>query len=165
MKSFLHVSLDEIGDVVTFRMTDFSQLRKERRSWQSPPFCIYDMVRVHLAVYPSGVGRGEGSHVSVSFILIDVVKKKEDMKLYYNVSVAAIGQHRSATPITTEVCDNDYCYVYCPFPSPGEVLRSEEQFVELEEANSLLANDSIILELKLLEHQHQKPMQAQESCS
>ena len=164
MKSILQVSLDKIGDTLTFRVRDFPRLRKEKKAWHSPPFSIGDKVRVRLAVYPSGVGRGQGSHVSVSLILMEVVQKEEDMYLEYNVSVAAIGQHRSATPKTLELCtyrmgDNDRfsfiasaCCAHFPFPSPGKVLRSEELFLEIEEANSLLANDAMTLELKLLEH-------------
>ena len=167
MKSILQVSLDKIGDTLTFRVRDFSQLRKEKKAWYSPPFSIGDKVRVRLAVYPSGVGRGQGSHVSVSLILMEVVQKEEDMHvlmymyLEYNVSVAAIGQHRSATPKTLELCTRGFlcsfffllpCSAHFPLPSPGEVLRSEELFLEIEEANSLLANDAMTLELKLLEH-------------
>ena len=138
--------LCKVGDTLTFRVRDF-------------PFSIGDKVRVRFAVYPSGVERGQGSHVSVSLILTEVVQKEEDMDLEYNVSVAAIGEHRSATPKTLELCTGDYyfCSAFFPFPSPGEVLQSEEQFLEIEEANSLLANDAMTLELKLLEHQH-KPL-------
>ena len=160
MKSILQVSLDKIGDTLTFRVRDFPQLRKEKKAWHSFPFSIGDKVRVHLAVYPSGVGRGQGSHVSVSLILKEVLQKEEDMYLEYNVSVAAIGQHRSATHKTLELCSSRdilmilACSAHFPFPSPGEVLRSKEQFLEIEEANSLLANESMTLELKLLQHQH-----------
>ena len=165
IKSILQVSLDEIGDSLTFRVRDFPQLREEKKAWHSLPFTIGAKVRVCLAVYPSGVGRGQGSHVSVSLILMEVVQKEEDMHLQYNVSVAAIGQHRSATPKTLELCSFRWggdkatyslpqllCYACLPFPSPGQVLQSEEQFLEIKEANSLLANESMTLELKLLEH-------------
>ena len=74
MKSTLERSLDEFGDTLTFRVTDFSQLRREKKPWHSPPFSIGDKVKVHLAVYPSGVGRGQGTHVSLSLILIAVVR-------------------------------------------------------------------------------------------
>ena len=33
-------------------------------------------------------------------------------------------------------------------------MESEELFLEAEEANSLLTKDSMILEMKLLDHQH-----------
>ena len=46
------------------------------------------------------------------------------------------------------------CLAYFPFPSPREVMRSEELFIEIEKTNSLLVKDSVILELKLLEHIH-----------
>ena len=160
--------LCKVGDIVTFQVRDLPQLRKEEKAWYSPPFSIGDEVRVRLAVYPSGVGRGQESHVSVSLILAEVLKREQHIWLEYNVSVAAIG-HTSATPKTLELCslrkgDNSILLPVLPacsarfrFPSPGEVLRSEEQFLEIEEANSLLANDAMTLELKLLKHQH-KPL-------
>ena len=174
MKSILTGSLDEIGDALTFRMRDFNQLRKEKKAWHSPPFSIGDKVRVQLAVYPSGVGRGRGSHVSVSLILREVVEKEEDMYLEYNVSVTAIGRSTSAIPKTFELCslrEGDthdpqlqflanklrlqlHCSAHFNLSSPGEVLQSEEVFLEIEEAKSLLANDAMTLELKLLEHHH-----------
>ena len=167
--------LCKVGDTLTFGVRDFPKLRKEMKVWHSPPFSIGDKVRVHLAVYPNGVKRGRWSHVSVSLILTEVVQKEEDMCLQYNVSVAAIGQHTSAT---LELCTIRYgdnsifgtsqdtrCCANFPFPSPGKVLRSEELFLEIEEANSLLQNDVMTLELKLLEHQHhyQPPAMTQHS--
>ena len=167
MKSILQVSLDKIGDTLTFRVRDFPRLRKKKKVWHSPPFSIGAKVRVRLAVYPSGLGRGQGSHVSVSLILMEVVQKEEEMYLQYNVSVAAIGQHTSATPKALELCSfgwgdkatysRPHCSARFSFPSPGEMLRSEERFLEIKEANSLLANDAMTLELKLLEHQHDMP--------
>ena len=108
--------------------------------------------------------------MSVSLILMEVVQKQKDIKLMYNVSVTIIGQLRLGTQKTLEVCttrqdDCDElnkitinCSASFPFPSPGEVLRSEELFLEIEEASSLLQNDAMILELKLLEHEHHTPM-------
>ena len=61
-------------------------------------------LRVCLAVYPSGFGRGQGSHVSMSLVLMEVVMKEMDMWQPYNVSVTAIGQHGQATPMTLELC-------------------------------------------------------------
>ena len=91
---------------------------------------------------------------------------EKGMELDYNVSVSAIGQNKSATPKALELCtyrkeDNqkypwlvEVCPAYFPFPSPGEVMRSEELFLEIKEANSLLVKDLVILELKVLEHEH-----------
>ena len=162
MKSILQVNLAKIGDTLTFRVRDFPQLRKEKKAWHSPTFSISGKVRVRLAVYPSGLGRGQGSHVSVSLILTEVVKKEQDMYLEYNVSVTAIGQHTSATPKALELCTFRWggtlrrCSAHFSLPSPGEVLRSEGQFLEIEEVNSLLANDAMTLELKLLKHRHHR---------
>ena len=160
-------SLCAIGDTVTFQMSDFCRLRKEKKVWHSPQFSIQDKVRVRLAVDPSGVGRGQGSHVSVSLKLMEVVKKEKDTILECDVSVTAIGQHRSATPKILELCTvrmpnigksvlRPQCSAYFSFPSPGEGLQSKELFLQIEEATSLLANDAVALELKLLEHQQHR---------
>ena len=163
MKSILKLSLDDTDDELTFHVTDFSQLRKEKKSWQSPPFSIGGemRLRVALAVHPSGIGKGQGSHVSVSLIL------KEDftecMTIEFNMSVAALDSDSDEeASITMEVCTsrqgddagcND-CTAYFPLPSPGEVLRPEEQFLETEKATDILMNDSLILEIKVEEHEH-----------
>ena len=170
MKSLLQGNLHEIGlgDVLTFQMTNFSQLRKEKKVWHSPPFSIGDKVRVRLAVYPNGVGKGQGSHVSVLFILMEVIHREERILLQYNMSVAALGQHRSATPKTLELYSTrmgdsevieyqmPWCSAYFPCPSPGDVMLLEDLFLEIEEASSLLMHDAMMLELKLFEHQHRQ---------
>ena len=169
LKSILQDNLDKIGDAVTFRVTDFPQLIEEKKAWHSPPFSIGGKVRAHLAVYPSGVGRGQGSHMSVLLILTEVVMKDDNMWLQYNVSVVAQGPQKSSAPKLLEVCairpgDSSWycvirvsCSAYHHFPSPGEVLQSEELFMKIEEANVLVDKKSMILDLKLLEHNCHRP--------
>ena len=85
--------------------------------------------------------------------------------LKYNVLVAAKGQNRAITHKTLQLCTIipgeatlmpplPLCSAFFPCPSTGGVMESEELFLEAEEANSLLTKDSMILELKLLDHQH-----------
>ena len=166
------VGLRSVGDTLTFRVTNFPQLKKQRKVWRSLPFSIADEIRVRLAVYPSGIGKlAQPRYVSVSLVLVEVVEKKggpyiSTVHLKYNVSITANGQDRSATPKALELCTKirkgnmhtvqaPLCSARFPLPSPGEVLRSEERFLEIEEANTLLQNDALTLKLKLLEHQHQ----------
>ena len=118
------VGLPKIGDTLTFRVADFPQLREEKKAWHSPPFSIGDKVRVRLAVW---VGRGQGSHVSVSLILKEVVQKEEDMYLQYNVSVAAIGQYRSATSKTLELVLEIIITVLPPSTSPHLVRCCDQR--------------------------------------
>ena len=144
----------------------------EKRVCPSPHFSIAGKIRVTLLVYPSGIGRGQGTHMSVCLRLTEVVTQEENILLKYNLSVTAVGKHASSTPKTMELCFYKVganhspihfalyslpCTSSSPLPSPGEVLRSEELFLKIEEANSLLVNDSLTLELKLLEHQHSRP--------
>ena len=174
------VGLRKIGDTLTFRVADFLQMRREKKVWYSHPFSIANKVRVRLAVYPSGIGRGQESHVSVSLVLMEVVRKEEDTRrrlpleeikknaehktLQYNVSITAIRQQSPAVHTILALCTSRQsdisklmlspCSARFPFPSPGEMLRSDELFVKTEDLNSLLFNDSMILEMKLQEHQH-----------
>ena len=187
----VNVGLRSVGDTLTLRVTDFPQLKKERKAWRSPPFILADQVRVHLVVYFNGKHYCS-HHVSVSLILVEVVERKKNPPTYssrfdslfsssfsssfsnntllkYNVSIYSItakGQNRSAPPKTLELCTQirkgntvqaPACSARFPLPSPGKVLRSVEQFLKIEEANSLLQNDAMILELKLLEHKCHPP--------
>ena len=106
--------------------------------------------------------------MSVSLILRGHV-----LYLLYNVSVAAIGQYTSATPKTLELCSFrqgdktrfppplPHCSAYFSFPSPDGVLEPEELFLEIEEPNSLLANDLMTLELETTGSPTQLPMTQQ----
>ena len=170
MKSFLKPSLDYIEDTVRFYVTDFSELRKEKKVWRSPLFSIGGRIRVSLAVHPMGIGKGQGSYVSVSLVLVDDLV--EEMPLQYDVSVAAPNKYyREETFVIMGLCtsrpeDNAGCHEcsdYFPFPSSGEVLQSEEQFMEIEEAESTLINDSLLLEIELQEHEHEYTSDPDES--
>jgi len=108
-----------------------------------------------------GIGKGQGSHVSVSLVLVDDIA--EEMPLQYDVSVAGPNKYYGEeTFVIMGLCtsrpeDNAGCHEcsdYFPFPSPGEVLKSEEQFMEIGEAENTLINDSLLLEIELEEHEH-----------
>ena len=158
-------ALCRVGNTATFQMTDFTRLRNEKKVWHSPLFSVSDKVRVRLAVDPNGYGKGQGTHVSVSLILVEVVKKEEDMYLECSVLVTAIGQHGLDAHKKLELCTNRVkgdersdryfkppCPACFPLPSPGEVLKSEERFLDIEEVNYLLENDAMTLELELRTH-------------
>ena len=160
MRSILQENLNVVGDALNFRVTNFTQLRDENKPWQSPPFSIVGKLHVRFVVHPNGVGRGKGSHMSVSLLLVAA----DSDSLKYNVTITA-----NRTSKTLELCTkipSKYpelsvflasLYKFCSYrfslPSPGEVLRSEEQFLEISEANALLVNDSIILQLELSDHE------------
>ena len=159
MKSILQENLNAVGDLLTFRVTNFTQPRDEDKPWQSPPFSIAGKLRVRFVVHPNGVGRGKGSHVSVSLLLV-AADREEDYGLFqYNVTITANRTLELCTiisPKDSRASDFNLCSHCChvfPLPSPGEVLRSEEQFLEISEANALLENDSIILQLELIFHE------------
>ena len=169
IKSFLRVSLNKTGEMATFQVSGFHQLRKKNKTWQSPPFSIADKVKVQIVVYPSGFGKGYGSHVSVSLMLTEVVKRGQHTILQYNVVVAAVRPQKLAISKVFELCtyrkgDNEPgwlkrspCSANSYFPPPGMMLHVEELFMEIKNASSALVNDSMTLELTLLEHCCHKP--------
>ena len=157
--------LNSVGDTLMFPVTNFPQL--EGKVWRSLPFTIDGMVRAHLELYPRGEGRGSGSHVSVSLILTEALIREVNMWLRYNVSVATIGQNGSSThKAVLELCryrpgfyfkdtgvmePRTKCSAYEQYFNRSPALRSE-LFLKIEEANSILVHETLILELKLLQH-------------
>ena len=151
--------LNTIGDTLTFRIPSFSWRRREKKPWHSRSFSIVQKVQVHLAVYPSGIGNGQGSHVSVSLVRMNDVQLEPKLcsvpdfdigyteTLLFSVSVAAKGQYGSVAPQILQF-SIDYNSV---LSSKGQVLQTNELFLTIEEAKSLLVDDSMIVELTLLE--------------
>ena len=155
MKSILQENLNAIGDSLYFRVTNFTQLKNENKPWHSLPFSIAGKLHVRFVVHPNGVGRGQGSHMSASLLLVAADGEEDDSFFKYNVTITA-----KRTSKTLKLCTRipskliyTLCSYHFPLPSPGEELRSEEQFLKISEANSLLENDSIILKLELLLHE------------
>ena len=160
MKSILQENLNAIGDLLYFRVTNFTQLRNENKPWHSPPFSIAGKLHVQSVVHPNGVGRGQGSHMSVSLLLVAADREEDDSFFEYNVIITA--KRTSKTLMLCTKIPSKYpragglirtlCSYHFHLPSPGEVLRSEEQFLEISDTYDLLENDSIILQLKLSDH-------------
>ena len=160
MRSILQENLNAVGDSLYFRVTNFTQLKNENKPWHSPPFSIAGKLHVRFIVHPNGVGSGEGSHMSVSLLLVAADGEEDHSLFEYNVTITA--KRTSKTLKLCTIIHSKYptagglictsCSYHFPLPSPGEVLRSEEQFLEISEANALLENDSIILKLELLLH-------------
>ena len=64
------VRLKGDGDSLTIEIPDLSQYKRSREVWRSPPFYIKEGYKMCLAVYPNGIGKGEGTHVSLSLVLM-----------------------------------------------------------------------------------------------
>ena len=57
--------LDNEYDSLTIEIPDLSQYKRSRKVWRSPPFYFREGYKMCLAVYPNGIGKGEGTHVSL----------------------------------------------------------------------------------------------------
>ena len=159
----VNFNLSRVGAILKFPITDFTLLREENRVWCSPPWSICGLAQVSLRVNPCGEGKGRHTHISISLIL-EEIETSEDFHMEFDVSVSVLGEQRSGRVMTLCTCRNkksdgafhveSKCVDYFPFPSPKEVLKSEELFLKNEEAQTLLVNEVITLQLKLLQHKH-----------
>ena len=60
--------LKKMGDSVKFTMPKFSEYRRSRKVWHSPPFYYREGYKMCLEVDANGVGEGAGTHVSVAIL-------------------------------------------------------------------------------------------------
>ena len=58
------------SDSIKVQMSNFSEHRRSGKVWHSPPFYYREGYKMCLAVYANGVGKGAGTHVSVSVLLV-----------------------------------------------------------------------------------------------
>lgn len=64
------VGIMTFGDSCSFRMVNMSHHRETGRKWLSPHFFVRGGHKMCLAVYPSGLGSGEGTHMSLKLLLL-----------------------------------------------------------------------------------------------
>ena len=57
------------GHLFTIEIPDLSQY-KSGEVWHSPPFYFREGYKMCLALHPNGIGKGEGTHVSLSLLLM-----------------------------------------------------------------------------------------------
>ena len=160
----LQMRLDKIGDTLTFRVTEFPQLMRRKQPWHSPSFTVAGKVRVHLALIPINNAKNEKIRMSAHLALVDVLRKEECWWLAYNVSVAAVGEYKSATPQTVEMCTyrevshpsswSVQCAAQFSFPTCGKMLQSKPVYLDIEEVNSQSENNFMEVQLRLMEHEH-----------
>ena len=62
--------LSKLGDHVKIKMPHFSEYRCSGKVWYSPPFYYREGYKMCLAVYVNGTGKGAGTHISVSVLLV-----------------------------------------------------------------------------------------------
>ena len=66
--SFSVNQLKKEGDSLKLTMQWFSEYRRSGKVWHSPPFYYREGYKMCLAVYANGVGKGAGTHISVTVI-------------------------------------------------------------------------------------------------
>ena len=62
--------LSKLGDHMKIRMPNTSEYSRSGKVWYSPPFYYREGYKMCLAVYANGTGKGAGTHVSVSVLLV-----------------------------------------------------------------------------------------------
>ena len=75
------MTLNHIGDYLTFCMYGYSLYKSTDKVWHSPPLYFGDGYKLCLAVYANGKGAGAGTHVSVELLQM---KGEDDDKLTWN---------------------------------------------------------------------------------
>ena len=60
--------LRKYGDSMKITMPGFSEYRHSGKVWHSPPFYYREGYKMCMAVYANGVGKGAGTHVSVTIV-------------------------------------------------------------------------------------------------
>ena len=121
-------------DTLTIEIPNLSQYKRSKKAWCSPPFYVKEGYKMCLVVYPNGTGKGEGTHVSLSLVL---VKGEFDDQLEWpircdsehcleNIEVEVMSQQRKT-------------YSYAMFPidgidrvHDGEVTKTIDMFLKHE---------------------------------
>ena len=115
------------GDSIKVRMSNFSEHRRSGKVWHSPPFYYREGYKMCLGVYANGVGKGAGTHVSVSLLLL---KGCYDDQLKWPIPCVSSYLHAYVdgfTQFNLSMCDpiqraelNEFkeitvCDQFCPF--------------------------------------------------
>ena len=134
-------------DSLRVQMTNFSKYRRSGKVWHSLPFYYKEGYKMCLAVYANGVGKGAGTHVSVSLVLL---RGCYDDQLKW--------------PIPSIPCDFKYvpaAYTHFNLSSCAPIQRAElnelkeitvcDQFCRLNSEALILLNDYLTLQVTLLD--------------
>lgn len=62
--------IKKLGDICAFRMSSFSEKRREKAKWFSPPFMVQGGHKMRLCVFCGGIESGANSHLSVSLLAL-----------------------------------------------------------------------------------------------
>ena len=134
--------LKKIGDSVEVVMPKFSEYCRNGRVWYSPPF-YYRGYKMCLAVYANGVGKGAGTHVSVTLTLLE---GEHDSTAQHRSGLGGCSSRRHLLPKLPEgqlwfnVCQ------YQPLSQYSKVekeLSHKEKFCTLNYVVSKLVNDCL----------------------
>lgn len=95
--------LRSLGDICAFRMPEYSQKRKSKSKWLSPPFYVQGGYKMCLCVYANGVKSGTNSHTSVSLLLMFDDQLEWPISLPPNIGIGVeLMQDEAADPESDE---------------------------------------------------------------
>ena len=174
MKSHMQLEklvLSGVGDEVTFRITNFSQLERcsdEEGEWHSPSFYFLTGYKMELVVHPGGSGKGMGVCVSVDLLLH---KPEEGNRLDWPLDCVGRGVRislvkQSDTPTASaggdsqkssfvnicSLCSQDKLAVPDGEDPPTLEMMADNEFFPLENLvdSGLLLHDSVVVRVEMI---------------
>ena len=170
------LSLNGVGDQVTFRVRNYSHLKQnsgEDGKWESPPFYFLSSYRMQLLVYPGGHGSFVGRSLSISLHVNkpenpgngsdnhDIGWPMECAYVAIQISILPQSKHthsQAVTPCRTtiahvcHICQQRQDNYDTPEDPPDTMeLMKEDNFVSSEAVvdAGLLFQDSVVLRVEL----------------
>ena len=136
----LGTKLQKKGDSLEVFLPKFSEYRRSGKVWHSPPFYYREGYKMCLAVYANGVGKGAGTHISLSLLLL---KGKYDDKLKWPMVFCDNSIHGWFIPsdgrVRFHVCSSNHQRAVFEFEKIGHC----DQFCGLTSKAFHLVNDHL----------------------
>ena len=128
----LSYKLEKQGDSIKILMPDFPRYSHVGNVWRSPPFYYREGYKMCLAVYANGVGKGAGTHVSLSLLLL---KGKYDDQLKWPMMFCNKTFHYSM------IGDNEGCeeFIVCS-GKRHQLVKDHEKIGHCDRFCSLTSN-------------------------
>ena len=167
---FGRLRLRKTGDMLSFRLKDFSHYKQKGEPWYSQPFYYRDGYKMRLVLHANGIGVGASSHISIVVLLLKgefddqlkwplVYEAQERKADSVCIALQPIHKYSSEQQTPAHIC----CYCTpadrCQRVSDDDsynfrIFGSEEKFLDHRRLDKFLFNDSVVIEVSLSHHSH-----------